>query len=104
MTRYCRVVVTQRTYGDNKFYRKKAIKTVSKSNYNAHTEPLFKKLQILKLKDICAFQLSKIMYSFINISLPDPLMTMFIVNRHIHSHVKDTFTSHTYNTEKQPFY
>lgn len=66
--------------------QKKAIRTVSKSNYNAHTEPLFKKLQILKLKDICTFQLSKIMYSFINISLPDPLMTMFTVNRHIHSH------------------
>ena len=39
--------------------QKKAIKSVSKLNYNAHTEPLFKKLQILKLKDICTFQLSK---------------------------------------------
>jgi len=66
--------------------QKNAIRTVSKSNYNAHIEPLFKKLQILKLKDICTFQLSKLMYSFINISLPDPLMTMFTVNRHIHSH------------------
>jgi len=66
--------------------QKKAIGTVSKSNYNAHTEPLFKKLQILKLKDICTFQLSKIMYSFINISLPDPLMMMLTVNRRIHSH------------------
>jgi hypothetical protein len=66
--------------------QKKAIRTVSKSNYNAHTEPLFKNLQILKLKDIFTFQLSKIMYSFINISLPDPLMTMFTVNTHIHSH------------------
>ena len=66
--------------------QKKAIRTVSKANYNAHTEPLFKNLQILKLKDIFTFHLSQIMYSFINISLPDPLMTMFTVGRNIHSH------------------
>ncbi len=65
---------------------KKAIRTVSKTNYKDHTEPLFKNLQILKLKDIFTFQLSQVMYSFINISLPDPLMTMFTVSRNIHSH------------------
>jgi len=66
--------------------RVKCIRTVLKSDYNAPTEPLFKTLQILKLKDMCTFQLSKIMYSFIIISLSDPLMTMFTVNRYIHSH------------------
>ena len=28
------------------------IRTISKMNYNAHTTPLFKNLQILKLRDI----------------------------------------------------
>ena len=37
--------------------QKKPTRTVSKSYYNLHTEPLFKKLQILKLKGIHTFQL-----------------------------------------------
>ena len=30
--------------------QKKAIRTIKKSKYNAHTEPIFKKIQLLKLK------------------------------------------------------
>ena len=32
--------------------QKKAIRTITRSKYNAHTEPLFKKLNILKVNDI----------------------------------------------------
>lgn len=66
--------------------QKKAVRTISKMSYNSHTEPLFKKLQILKFNDIFTFQLSSLMHSFINDTLPAPLMTIFTVNRTIHSH------------------
>jgi hypothetical protein len=65
-------------------FTKKAIRTISKTNYNAHTEPLFKNLHILKLNDIFTLQLSKLMHSYMHISLPDPLMNMFTINRNIH--------------------
>ena len=32
--------------------QKKAIRTITRSKYNAHTEPLFKKLNILKVNEI----------------------------------------------------
>ena len=66
--------------------QKKAIQTISKMNYNAHTTPLFKNLQILKLKDIYILQLSKLMHSYIYCILPTPLLNLFTVNRNIHLH------------------
>ncbi len=36
--------------------QKKAIRTISLSKYNAHTEPIFKTLKLLKVKDILTLQ------------------------------------------------
>ena len=52
--------------------QKKAIyiRTISKSKYNAHTEPIFKKLQFLKLNDIFKLQQLKFYYKHIKGDLP----------------------------------
>ena len=81
MARYCGVVVTQRTYGDYKFYRKRQSGPSRNQTIMLIPNPYLRSYSFSS-----TFQLSKIMYSFINISLPDPLITIFIVNRYIHSH------------------
>ena len=50
--------------------QKKAVRIISKSNYNSHTNPLFKKLNILKFPDLCALHDLKFCYKFGNDMLP----------------------------------
>ena len=38
---------------DYSSFRKKPMRIISLQKYNAHTEPLFKTLQLLKVNDIC---------------------------------------------------
>ena len=44
------------------------------SKYNAHTEPLFKELKLLKIKDIFTLAKLKFAHKFINNKLRDKLM------------------------------
>ena len=48
----------------------KAIRTVMISSYNAHTEPFFKNLKLLKIQDILTLQTLKIDNKFRNNKLP----------------------------------
>lgn len=50
--------------------QKKAVRTISKCKYNAHTDPLFKKLKILKIHDLCALHDMKFCFKFGNDLLP----------------------------------
>ena len=50
--------------------QKKALRTVSVCSYNAHTEPLFKNLRLLKIKDMLTLQTLKMYYKFQNNNLP----------------------------------
>ena len=50
--------------------QKKAIRIITNSKYNAHTDPLFKALKILKVKDICTHQEYKFLFKFHNKTLP----------------------------------
>ena len=50
--------------------QKKAIRIINLGQYNAHTEPLFKKNRILKLMDIYKLQQQKFYYKFVNHKLP----------------------------------
>ena len=43
---------------------------LSKSNYDAHTDPLFKNLNLLKFHDIYVVQLGQFMFAFKNSILP----------------------------------
>jgi hypothetical protein len=67
----------------NKLYllQKNAIRTISLAKYNAHTEPLFKKLNILKLPDLINLSKVKFMHNFIYNKLPSSFRDTWICNR-----------------------
>ena len=50
--------------------QKRAIRTISNSKYNAHTDPLFKCYKILKVTDLCALQELKFAFKLENRTLP----------------------------------
>ena len=56
--------------------QKKVIRIISKSAFDAHTEPIFKQLKILKL--------GKFMFSFKKGLLPDAFSEMFLLTNQIH--------------------
>ena len=67
--------------------QKKAIRTVTASKYNAHTEPLFKKLKILKVTDLCNLQEMKFIFKLENKMLPAYFTkSMNIRQSDIHNH------------------
>ena len=55
--------------------------------YNEHTSPLFKKLNIIKFKDIFNVQLCKLIYKCINNLAPPSLSTLFTRNTDIHGYL-----------------
>ncbi len=67
--------------------QKRALRILSLSKYNAHTEPLFKKLKLLQVKDILKLQELKFYHKYRNNKLPHYLQTMpFHFNTDTHNH------------------
>ena len=68
--------------------QKRALRIVTNSKYNAHTEPLFKCLNLLKINDIHVFDLQclKFWHKFANDSLPSFFRDMFQYNNEIHNY------------------
>ena len=66
--------------------QKQAIRIVTLSKYNAHTDPLFKSNKLLKIEDIFEIQCLKLYYRHRKAILPKYLLDMFIENRDVHSH------------------
>ena len=64
--------------------QKKVIRIISKSAFDAHTEPIFKQLKILKLSDIYLSQIGKFMFSFKKGLLSDAFSEMFLLTNQIH--------------------
>ena len=50
--------------------QKRAIRIINGSKYNAHTEPLFKTNNLLKVEDIYKLQLQKFFFKFVHNTLP----------------------------------
>jgi len=65
--------------------QKRAIRIIKGASYNAHTEPIFKELELLKLQDLCALQDLKFCYKFTNNILPIYFNSIFIRNSDNHS-------------------
>ena len=57
--------------------QKRAVRIMTNSKYNAHTDPLFKSLKLLKVKDIFDVQCMKIWYQFVNNYVPTYFASMF---------------------------
>ena len=51
--------------------QKRVIRIISKSTFDAHTNPIFKNLNILKFENLIKLQIDKIMYLYKNGLLPD---------------------------------
>ena len=64
--------------------QKQALRIMTNSRYNAHTEPLFKQLHLLKVKDIFDVQCLKFWYKFVNNELPNYFCNMFTYNHELH--------------------
>ena len=61
--------------------QKSAIRIISSASYNAHTEPLFKQLNILPLPKLCLFFKLQFFQQFKQGFLPEALKNMWIPNR-----------------------
>ena len=67
--------------------QKKIVRILNLSKYNAHSEPIFKALNLLKVADILKLQELKFYYKFKNNKLPHYLQNMpFVTNATIHEH------------------
>ncbi len=67
--------------------QKKVLRILSLSKYNAHTEPIFRELKLLKLQDIIKLQELKFYYKYKNNKLPYYLQNMpFHPNTDTHSY------------------
>ena len=75
-------------YQFDRIYKlKKAIRAITRSKYNTHSEPIFKELDLLKIDDIYKIQHLKFFYKYVNNNLPECFQAMsFIYHSEIHSH------------------
>ena len=74
--------------------QKRAVRTIAKTHFHAHTDPIFKNLGILKFHDIHLLQLGLFMYSYQNRTLPLKFNCKFTLQRQIHSY--NTRNSHAF--------
>ena len=68
--------------------QKRAVRFITNSKYNAHTEPLFKQLNLLKVKDIFELTALKSFYKLKKNYLPVYITGMF----------QDFYGEHDHNT------
>ena len=73
---------------------KRAVRAISRSAFDAHTEPIFKSLKFLKFENIVSLQVAKIMYLYKNGQLPESFNNMFFTGEEIHN----------YNTRNKIFF
>ena len=59
---------------------------MSRSAFDAHTDPLFKNLKILNLESIYKLQIGKFMYQYRSGLLPYSFNDMFLVTHRVHSY------------------
>ena len=64
--------------------QKHALWIMTNSRYNAHTEPPFKQLHLLKVKDIFEIPCLKFWYKYVNNKLPNYFCSMFTYNHELH--------------------
>lgn len=81
--------------------QKKAVRTVAKAKFNAHTEPLMKRLKILKIKDLYDNSLYKFYHRLIHQAMPPAFENISLIT-HGDSHIYYTRQSDllTYNNDR----
>ena len=79
---HCLGVTCRRVFG----LQKKAIRIITKRKFNAHTEPLFRELSLLKVNHIFQLQCLKRYYNITNGRTPAFFSSMFVLNDTVHSY------------------
>ena len=83
--------------------QKKVIRAITFSDFNAHTAPLFKNLNILNLKDLFKYKTMSLMWDFDNNALPKSLSSLFSRREEVHDrNLRDKnkqklYTAHRFN-------
>ena len=62
------------------------VRVISKKGFEAHTDPLFKNLMILKLEDIYSLHLGKFKFSFKNTSFPSSFSRSILRTYQVHGY------------------
>ena len=57
--------------------QKRSVRIITRSKYNAHTDPMYKSLNLLKLKDLFELSVFKIYFKFKHYLLPVYILNMF---------------------------
>jgi hypothetical protein len=66
--------------------QKKAIRIIDGAEYCAHTNPIFKKLGLLRITDIGQYQILLFVYQFMKHALPENFWNYFTETKFIHQH------------------
>ena len=66
--------------------QKKAIRAITFSDFKAHSSPLFKDMNILKINDIYECQLASLMWDYEHNTLPNSLFCLFKKRNEIHNY------------------
>ena len=67
--------------------QKKVIRHITRSKFNAHTDPLFIKLRVLKIEDLRKLSELKFYHKFTHSQLPEYFLNDFLThNRDLHDH------------------
>ena len=86
---YCSIVWTS-TYPTNLNHiylrQKRVMRAITKSNYLAHSAPLFSRLRVLDIYQINSFHVGKFMYKYQNRLLPSIFLELFQTSSQIHKY------------------
>jgi hypothetical protein len=66
--------------------QKRIIRISTKETFNAHTDPIFSEVKILKFEKIHLYQLGKFMYLYRNNLLPKSFENLFIRMSQVHNY------------------
>ena len=66
--------------------QKRAIRLITNSEWNAHTAPLFRDMNILTIYQLNLLHVASFMYKVHNNLLPQYFVDMFMSNCNVHSH------------------
>ena len=73
--------------------QKRAVRIITNSNCNSHSEPLFKELELLKLQDLFTLILLKFHFNYCHNRLPQYFQS-FVFNRQLDLHQHNTRNKH----------
>ena len=66
--------------------QKRVVRILGGCSFDAHTDPIFKELRILKFHHICSLQIGQFMFSYKLGLLPTNFDSFFILNKDVHSY------------------